>query len=128
MRAEHDYRQWSAAHDHSQRFDAVHARHFQVQRNHIRTQLSDFTQGKSSIHRGTDNFNIRIPLQNNWNQFPHQRGIIDNQDSDSILHAMAPRGIDRDNRVSTAGTFRINTTVPSPRIEAPLTKSLETNS
>ena len=42
-----------------------------------------------------------------------------------VAHAMAPRGMARERRESTAGTFRIRTTVPSPRIEAPLTRSLE---
>ena len=32
------------------------------------------------------------------------------------------------NRATTAGTFRIRTTVPSPRMEAPLTRSLDTMS
>ena len=44
----------------------------------------------------------------------------------TFFHAMAPSGIARERRESTAGTFKINTTVPSPRIEAPLTRSLAT--
>ena len=45
----------------------------------------------------------------------------------SLMRSL-PAGRTRESRDSTAGTFRMRTTVPSPRIEAPLTRSLETMS
>src|SRR5208283_280382 len=90
----------SVAHDHAQSFDAVHAGHLDV----------------------------GIAFENNGDQLPHEGGIIDHQNSDALSHAMAPKGKDRDNRVRMAGTFKIRTTVPSPRMDAPLTRSLATMS
>src|SRR5271157_4088031 len=126
MRAEDNDGKRSAAHNHAQGFDAVHAGHFEIESNNIGMEFGDFAQGKSAIHGGADDLNIRVALKNNGDQFPHQRGIIDHQDSDAFLHAMAPKGKERDSRVRMAGTFKMRTTVPSPRIEAPLTRSLAT--
>src|SRR5271157_644734 len=116
----------SAAHNHAQGFDAVHAGHFEIESNNIGMEFGDFAQGKSAVHGGADDLDIRVALKNNGDQFPHESGIIDHQDSDAFLHAMAPKGKERDRRVRMAGTFKMRTTVPSPRIEAPLTRSLET--
>src|SRR5262249_58900591 len=117
-----------AAHDEAQGFHAVHAGHFEIEGNDIRLQLFDFRQGKCAVHRSADNFNTGIAGQNNRNQFPHQRGIINNEHTDAFAHAIAPSGLARERRERTAGTFRIRTTVPSPRMDAPLTRSLATNS
>src|SRR6267378_7950129 len=125
MRAEHDHRHGSAAHNQAQGLEAIHSRHFQVERDDIRVELLDFFQRERAIHGGADHFDGGIPLQNGGNEFPHERGIINNEDSDALAHAIAPKGVARERRERTAGTFRISTTVPSPRMEAPLTRSLE---
>src|ERR1700747_3786019 len=126
MGADHYYRKRSTAHDHAQRFHAVHARHFQVQRNHVGTQLFNFPEGERAIHGGAHDFDGRVALQNVGNELAHERGIIHHRNSNAFALDIAPRGIARERRERTAGTFRINTTVPSPRMDAPLTKSLAT--
>src|SRR5258708_30418674 len=126
MSAEENDRERSAPHDEAQRFNAIHAGHVQVQGDHIGLQLFNFFQRKCAVHSGANNFNGRFARQNRGNQFPHESGIIDDENSDTVAHAIAPRGFARASRERTAGTFKIRTTVPSPRMEAPLTKSLET--
>src|SRR3982074_1459201 len=88
-------------------------------------EFFDLFQRKCTIHSRADDLDRRVAFENCGNQLPHERGIIDDEDSNALAHAMAPRGVARERRESTAGTFRINTTVPSPRMEAPLTRSLE---
>src|SRR6267142_160891 len=125
MSTEQNYRQRRASHDHAQRFHSVHARHFQIERHDIRLKLLDFFQSKCAVHRGSDDFNRGIAGENCRNQFPHERGIVNDQDSNTFCHAMAPSGFARERRDRTAGTFKMRTTVPSPRMDAPLTKSLD---
>src|SRR5882724_7158886 len=126
MSAEENDRERSAPHDEAQRFHAIHAGHVQVQGDHIRLQLFNFFQRKCAVHSGANNFYRRFARQDRGDQFPHESGIIDDENSDTVAHAIAPRGFARASRERTAGTFKIRTTVPSPRMEAPLTKSLET--
>src|SRR5712664_2024523 len=102
-----------------------HARHFQIERHDIRLKLFNFFQSKCAVHRGSDDFDGRIARENRGNQFPHQRGIVNDEDSNTFCHAMAPSGFARERRDRTAGTFKMRTTVPSPRMDAPLTKSLD---
>src|SRR6266478_3696813 len=126
MSAEENDRQGSAPHDEAQGLDAVHARHLEIEGHDIGLELFNFFQRECAVHGGTDNFDRRIARQDRGNQFPHESGIIDDEDSDAFAHAMAPSGLARERRERTAGTFRMRTTVPSPRMEAPLTRSLET--
>src|ERR1700730_11570582 len=128
MRAEHDHWQGRASHNQPQRFHAVHARHFQVQRNDVGMKLLDFLQREGTVHRRAHHFDGRIAFENCGDELPHQCGIINDEDADPLAHAIAPNGVARDSRERTAGTFKIKTTVPSPRIEAPLTRSLEMTS
>src|SRR5229473_1386113 len=125
MRAEHDHRQRRAAHNQAQRFHSVHPRHFQVECDDVGMKLLDFLQREGAVHRRTHHFDGWVALENRGDELAHQCGIIDDEDADPLAHAIAPRGVARDSRERTAGTFKIKTTVPSPRIEAPLTRSLE---
>ena len=104
-----------------QHFDAVHARHVDIERDHVRVQLVDFLQPDGAIHGGADDFDGRIALQHLRDQLAHQRRIVDHQHADFLAHAMAPTAGIRERCETTAETFKIKTTVPSPRIEAPLT-------
>src|SRR5229473_8200901 len=125
MRAEHDHRQGCSAHDQPQSFHSVHARHFQVERDDVGMELLDLLQREGAVHRRAHHFDGWVALENRGDELAHQCGIIDDEDADPLAHAIAPSGVARDSRERTAGTFKIKTTVPSPRIEAPLTRSLE---
>src|SRR5215469_10367145 len=126
MGAEHDDGKRGAAHDHAQGLEAVHARHFEIEGDHVGMEFFNLAKGERAIHGGANDLDVRIALEDQGNQLPHERGIVDDQYSHAVFHAMAPRGRDRDRRERIAGTLRIRTTVPSPRMEAPLTRSLVT--
>src|ERR1700730_10369147 len=125
MRAENNHRHRRAAHDQTQGLNTIHSRHFEVEGDYVRVKLFYFLQRERAIHGRPDHLDRRISFENRGNKLPHERGIVDDEDSDTLAHAIAPRGVERERRESTAGTFRISTTVPSPRMEAPLTRSLE---
>ena len=124
MRAEENDGKRSAAHDQAQGLHAVHARHFEIEGDDVGLELFDFFQGEGAVHRGANDFDGGIAREDRGNQLPHERGVIDYEDTDAFAHAIAPSGVARERRDKTAGTFRIRTTVPSPRIDAPLTRSL----
>src|ERR1700741_4248216 len=126
MGTEENDRQRSAPHNKAQRLHAIHAGHLEIESHYVRLQLFDFFQRKGAVHGGTDNFDGRIARKDGGYQLPHESGIINDENSDAFAHAMAPSGVDRESRERTAGTFKMRTTVPSPRMEAPLTKSLDT--
>src|SRR5579862_6963754 len=126
MRAEYYDWHWRTPHDLTQSLQAIHPRHFQIERDHVGMKLLDFYQRERAIHSSRYDFDGRITLENCGNKFPHESGIIHYENAYSFAHAMASRGVVRAKRVATAATLIIKTTVPSPRIEAPLTKSLET--
>src|SRR5450432_1609272 len=89
-------------------------------------EFGNFAKSKVAVHGGTDDFDVGITFKDQRDQLPHQGGIVDDQNSHAFLHAIAPSGRERVSRERIAETLRIRTTVPSPRMEAPLTRSLET--
>src|SRR5262249_31407267 len=114
-------------------FHAIHPGHLQVQRDHVRSKLLDLLQSECAIHRCSDHVNRRVALDDLRNQLPHQRRIVNHEDSDHFLaHAEAPAArrpaAARPMRSTTADKLRISTTVPSPRMDAPLTISVVTRS
>src|SRR6266852_77401 len=126
MRTEKNDRNRRALHDQAERLHTIHAGHFEVESNDVGAQFFNFLQRECAIHSRSDNFDGRIARKDRGNQFPHQSGIVNDENADAFAHAIAPSGVARERRERTAGTFKIRTTVPSPRMEAPLTRSLET--
>src|SRR5258707_922988 len=126
MRTEKNDRNRRALHDQAERLHPIHAGHFEVESDDVGAQFFNFLQRECAIHGRSDHFDGRISGKNRGNQFPHQSGIVNDENADAFAHAIAPRGVARERRERTAGTFKIRTTVPSPRIEAPLTRSLDT--
>src|SRR5713226_5654198 len=102
MSAEENDRQGSAPHDEAKGLDAVHARHLEIEGHDIGLELCNFFQSECAVHGGTDNFDRRVARQDRGNQFPHESGIIDDEDSDAFAHAMAPSGLARERREMTA--------------------------
>src|SRR5260370_27156281 len=119
MSAEKNDRQGSAPHDETQRLHAIHARHLQIERHDIGLQLFNFFQCKSAVHGGADNFDGRFAREDGGGQFPHESGIIDDENSDALAHAMAPSGVARERRGSISGTLMMTRNAPSPSMEGP---------
>src|SRR5258708_11736246 len=128
MRTEKNDRNRRALHDQAERLHPIHAGHFEVESDDVGAQFFNFLQRECAIHGRSDHFDGRISGKNRGNQFPHQSGIVNDENADAFAHAIAPSGVARERRERTAGTFKIRTTVPSPRMEAPLTKSLAMSS
>src|SRR5579859_3931598 len=143
MRADHDHRNAVAAHDLLQHVEAAHARHFEIKGDDLRLEFLNLLQTEVAVHGGADHVNRVVGFDNLRNQLAHERGIIDDQDADwRCCHcitsgnlfwifragitggaaALLPTGAVK--RSTTAARFMISTTRPSPRIDAPLTKSV----
>ena len=56
VRADDDYRHAMLARDLAQHLDAVHARHFEIERHDVRMQLFDLAQADQAVHRRADDF------------------------------------------------------------------------
>src|SRR5580658_7547456 len=154
MRTENDDGHRLPPHNFFQRVDPVHARHFQIKRDHVRLQLFNFFQGEVSVHRRAHHFNRFVGSQHLRDQLPHQRRIVDHEHAHEVfLHACPPvpeaiaviairirsvwvssspeftrpvsSGFALAACSTTAGRLRISTTRPSPRIDAPETRSVE---
>src|SRR4029077_1343769 len=148
MRTHYDHRQWMPAHDFFQGVDAVHPWHLQIESDHVGLQLFVLLQAEGAAHRRSHHLNRRVGFQHLRDQLPHQGGIIHHQHA-YLAHACPPVAL-RASRArsawftrspelvrpascgriratcsTTAGRFSMSTTFPSPRIEAPFTRSVE---
>jgi hypothetical protein len=85
MRAEENYRERRALHNHAKRFHTVHARHFEVERDYIRLEFFYLFQREGAIHGRSDDFDGRVPGQDRRNQLPHESGIVDDQNADALV-------------------------------------------
>src|SRR4051812_39439029 len=124
--AYHDHWNAKPPRDLAQSFQAIHARHFQIQRYNVRTKVFNLLKPKSAVHCRSYNFDFAVPGKDLWNQLSHQCRIIHHQDSQFATHAVAPTICNLPSFATTLERFRISTTVPSPRMEAPLTRSVAT--
>src|SRR5438270_12462181 len=120
------------AHDLSQSLHAIHARHFEVECHYVGPKLFNFLQAKRTVHRCADNFNLGIPRENAGDELAHQRRVVDHEypHFGGGAHAVTASAIAGalPSRATTVERFRMRTTFPSPRIEAPLTRSVAARS
>src|SRR5947209_16454609 len=94
-------------------------------------QLFDLFQAEFAVHGGAHHGDAGILREDLRYQLPHQSGIIDHQNTDRSAQAVAPfvvpgTACGLPSRFTTALMLRMSTTVPSPRMEAPLTRSVAT--
>jgi len=71
---------------------------FEVEGDDVRLEFGDFAQGEGAVHGCADDLDVRITLKDQRNQLPHKGGIVDDQDSDAIFHAIGSEGMDRECR------------------------------
>src|SRR2546421_10163525 len=142
MRADDDNGNAVAAHDLFQHLQAAHAGHFQIKSDHLRLEVFDFFQSEVAIHGCTHDVDGIVGFENLGNELAHQGRVIDHQYADRLgvhcrtsadkrLPAAAAMTFERatsvplrTKRSMTAVRFMISTTRPSPRIDAPLTRSV----
>jgi hypothetical protein len=68
--------------DLAQHLDAVHARHVEIERNDVGTELGDLFQAERAVHGGADDFDRRIALKNLRDQLAHQGRIVNDEDAE----------------------------------------------
>ncbi len=61
---------------------AVHLRHFDVERDHVRPQFDEKVAGPVGVGRLPDNLDLRIPGQACGENFPDERGIVHHENAD----------------------------------------------
>ena len=81
MGADNNHRQLVPPHDLLKHFQTAHAGHLEIESYHLGLQIVDFFQAEVSVHGGADYLDGSVSLDNLWNQLPHERGIIDDQDA-----------------------------------------------
>lgn len=91
MAAHHNHGNGISADDLAKHVDPVHPRHIQIQCHHIGTQFSDFFEPQQAVHGGSHHLDGRVALQQLWDQFPHQCGIVHHQHSDRAPHTATLR-------------------------------------
>src|SRR5580704_5367997 len=109
------------ARDLAKHLNPVHPWHIEIERHDVRPQFGDFSKANLAVHRCANHFNRWIVQKRLRDQLAHERGIVDDENSKFVAHAVAPTAGILARCEITAGTLRMSTTVPSPRIDAPLT-------
>ncbi len=85
MSAHHYDRDLLLAHDLPQSLNAIHPRHFKIQRDRVRFQLFNLLQGESAIHGSADNVNGIVTLQQLRNQLAHQGGVVHHEHANHLV-------------------------------------------
>ena len=74
-----DHRHGTVFHDEFEERDAVHARHLNIQRDHIGRQFQNLVPGRIRVRGCADNFDVGKRGQTAGDDLARQRGVIDHQ-------------------------------------------------
>ena len=88
--ADHDHRNRILRHQTPQKIHPVHARHFHVQRHHIRAKFHNFVAGDIWVGSRADHFQLRIFGQTGGQQLTHQCRIVDYKNPNPFHHTFGP--------------------------------------
>jgi hypothetical protein len=80
-RADDDDRQRVVLHQLAQEGQAVHARHLDVERQHVGPVLDDHVAGDEGIGRPADHFDRRLAAQRVADHLAHDRRVVDDEDA-----------------------------------------------
>src|ERR1700722_1155380 len=84
-RRAHDHRHWPQPHQVAQELQAVHARHFHIERQYVRIEYLDLFARYEGIRRRTDDLQRRVGPENLRQQRAHQCRIVDDQHLDALF-------------------------------------------
>jgi hypothetical protein len=76
QRRHHHHRHGPQAHQPFEKIQAVHARHFHVQRQHVGVVLLDQLARHQRVGRGGHDFHVGVGVDDLGHQAPHQGGIV----------------------------------------------------
>jgi cell division protease FtsH len=75
-RAHHQNRDRMQVHDPAERVQPVHARHLDIQRDHVRVQLGNLLDGLLAVARRGDHGHPRILVEHGRERLAHERGVV----------------------------------------------------
>ena len=81
QRTDDDRRHGMKVHQLLQEGEPVHARHFDVQGQHVGLERKDLVAGHVRIGRGADHFDVRLSRQGLGQDLAHDGGIVDDQNA-----------------------------------------------
>ena len=90
QRGDHDHGHRAQRHQLLKKGDAVHARHLDVERQHIGVKLLDLLARDDWIGNGAHHLDFRIGGQHAANHVPHERGIVGDKYADWLLTHWCP--------------------------------------
>ncbi len=85
----HDNRHGMQSHEVAQEFQAIHARHLDVQRQYIRVQRLDHVARHDGIFRRADDFDLFVRGEDFREQPPNHQGIVDDQNANFFSIAIS---------------------------------------
>jgi hypothetical protein len=65
-----------------QKREAVHARHLEVEREHVGVEFLDLVAGGVGVDRGADDFDVGIGFERIAHEFADDGGVVHDQDAD----------------------------------------------
>lgn len=69
-------------HEFFEKRNAVHARHFNIQRNDVRLKHHDLVAGNVRVRRRSDNFDLRVAREFLCEDLSYHSGIINHKNLD----------------------------------------------
>lgn len=85
---DHHHRHRAQAHQFLQKVEAVHARHFNIQCQHLRIEFFDQIPRDQRVLRGGHHLHIGVAVHDLGHQLAHQRGVIHAQYPD-LVHRLS---------------------------------------
>jgi hypothetical protein len=79
QRRDHHHRHRPQPHQPLEKVEAVHFRHLDVEREHVRIERLDHLARHQRVGRGADHFEIALAIDDVGQQAAHQRRVIDDQ-------------------------------------------------
>jgi hypothetical protein len=82
QRGAHHHRHRALLHQLAQKRDAIHARHFHVQRDDVWHLLLEMARGRKRVGRSCHDFHLRVFFQDGLHRLAHAGAVVDDHDSD----------------------------------------------
>ena len=93
QRRHHHDRHRPQPHQVLQEREAVHARHLDVERDHVRIELLDLLARRERVAGSADDFDVRRARQDGGQELAHQRRVVDHEHFDGHATCLQKRSI-----------------------------------
>jgi hypothetical protein len=89
LRREEEHRRRAVGHDAPQGLQAVHARHLDVERHHVRPEVEGLLPSVLAVHGRGHDLDVGRVAQHAREGLAHEGGVVDDQDADHFPAACA---------------------------------------